>query len=54
MNGVYAAQDLVADNIKDKDSKKAFLQKSIDALGLLSFIVVFQSCFTSLLLLLST
>lgn len=33
MSGVFANEDMIAENIKDKDGKMAFLQKCIDVLG---------------------
>lgn len=36
LDGLYTAEELTQDNIKDKESKIAFLQKAIDALGILT------------------
>lgn len=33
MSDVFANEDMIAENIKDKDAKMAFLEKCIDVLG---------------------
>lgn len=36
LDGLYTQEELTSENIKDKESKIAFLQKAIDALGILT------------------
>lgn len=33
LNGLYTEEELQSENIKDRDAKTAFLQKTIDALS---------------------
>lgn len=44
LSGLYTDDELSSDNIKDKESKVAFLQKCIDATGMMRKVCILKLC----------